>query len=61
MHGTIGKTSGLSEVSMKIIIANRKVRIDVMMKLCQRVLDGKGMPEIWKTNVMVSIYKGKKM
>ena len=29
-----------------------------MIKLCQRVLDGKEMPEDWKTSVMVPIYKG---
>ena len=40
-----------------MINASGKVRIDVMMKLCQRVLDGKGIPEDWKTNVMVPIYK----
>ena len=30
-----------------------------MMKLYQRVLDGKGMLEDWKTSVMVPIYKRK--
>ena len=42
----LGKASGLSEVSMEIINASGKVRIDVMMKLCQRVLDGKRIPDI---------------
>ena len=56
----LGKTSGLDEeVSMEMINASGKVGIGVMMKLCQRVLDGKGMPEDWKTGVMVPIYKGK--
>ena len=41
----LGKASGLLEVSMKMINASEKVGIDVMMKLCQRVLDGKGMPK----------------
>ena len=36
-----------------------KVGIDVMMKVCPRVLDEKGMPEDWKTSVMVPIYKRK--
>ena len=44
---------------MEMINANEKVEIDVMMKLCQRVLDGKGMPDNWKTSVLVPIYKGK--
>ena len=55
----LGKASGLSEVSMKMINASGKVGIDVMIKLCQRVLDGKEMPEDWKTSVIVPIYKGK--
>ena len=54
-----GKASGLSEVSMEIINASGKVGIDVMMKLCQRVLDGKAMLKDWKTSVMVPIYKEK--
>ena len=54
----LGKASGLSEVSMEMINANGKVEIDVMMKLCQRVLDGKGMLGDWKTSVMVPMYKG---
>ena len=41
----LGKASGLSEVSIKMINASGKVGIDVMMKLCQRVLDEKGMLE----------------
>ena len=41
----LGKASGLLEVSMKMINAGEKVGIDVMMKLCQRALDGKGMPK----------------
>ena len=42
-----------------MINANGKVGIDVMMKLCQRVLDGKGMLEDWKTSFIMPIYKGK--
>ena len=41
----LGKASGLSEVSMEMINASGKSGIDVIMKLCQRVLDKKGMPE----------------
>ena len=47
----LGKASGLSEVSMEMTNANGKVGIDVMMKLCQRVFDVKGMPKDWKTSV----------
>ena len=53
------KASGLSKMSMKMINASGKVGIDVMMKLCQRVLDGKGKFKDWKISVMVPIYKRK--
>ena len=55
----LGKASGLSEVSLEMINASGKVGIDVMMKLCQRALDRKGMLKDWKTSVMVPIYMGK--
>ena len=42
----LGKASGLLEVNMEMINTSGKVRIDVMMKFCQRVLDGKGMPQV---------------
>ena len=45
---------------MEIINASGKVEIDVMIKLCQRVLHKNGMLEDWKTSVMVPIYKGKR-
>ena len=41
----LGKASGLSVMSMEMINASKKVGIDVMIKLCQRVLDGKEMSE----------------
>ena len=36
-----------------------KVEIDVIVNLCERALERKGMPEDWKTCVLVPIYKGK--
>ena len=53
------KASGLSKVSIEMINASGKVGIDVMIKLFHRVLDGKEMPEDWKTSMLVPIYKGK--
>ena len=44
---------------MDIIIASGKFGVIVTKKLCQRVLDGKDMPEEWKTSVVVSIFKGR--
>ena len=53
------KAAGPKEVNMDMIIASGKFGIGVMKKLCQRVLDGKGMTEEWKTSVVVPIFKGK--
>ena len=41
----LGKAAGPSEVNMNMIVASGKFGVGVMKKLCQRVLDGKGMPE----------------
>ena len=54
-----GKATGLSEVDSEIIIASGDTRIKVMVEVCQRVLDGRGMPEERKTSVVVPIFKGK--
>ena len=32
----------------------------VMMELCQHMWDGRGMPDEWKTNVIVPIFKEKR-
>ena len=55
----LGKAAGLFEVNMDMIMASGKFGVGVLKKLCQRVLDGKGMPEEWKTSVVVPIFKGK--
>ena len=54
-----GKATGPSEVSVEMIVASGKIGVKVMMELCQRVLDGRGMPDEWKTSVIVPIFKGK--
>ena len=54
-----GKATGPSEVSVVMMVANDEIGVKVMMELFQRVLDGKGMPDEWKTNVVVPIFKGK--
>ena len=54
-----GKAAGLSEVNVEMIRASGEVGVKVMMDLCQRVLYGKGMPDEWKTSVIVPIFKGK--
>ena len=55
----LGKAAGPSEANMDMIMASGKFGVGVLKKLCQRVLDGKGMPEEWKTSVVVPIFKGK--
>ena len=55
-----GKATGPSKVSVEMIVASGEIGVKVMMELCQRVLDGRGMPDGCKTSVIVSIFKGKR-
>ena len=57
----LGKAGCPSEVNKDMIMANEKFGVGVLKKLCQRVLDGKGMPEEWKTSVVVPILKEREM
>ena len=52
-----GKATEPSEVSVEMIVASREIAVKVMMELSQCVLDGRGMPDQWKTSVVVSIFK----
>ena len=54
-----GKAAGLSEVTTEMIVAGGRIAEEVMLQLCQRVLDGKGISDEWKTSVVVPIFKGK--
>ena len=54
-----GKAAGLSEVTTEMIVAGGRIAEEVMLQLCQRVLDEKGIPNEWKTSVVVPIFKGK--
>ena len=54
-----GKATGTSEVSVEMIVASGEIGVKVMMELCQSVLNGRGMPDGWKTRVIVPIFKGK--
>jgi len=53
------KAPGLSGVTAEMISASGQVGVNVMMQLCQGVLDGKGMPQEWKNSIVVPIFKGK--
>ena len=42
-----------------MIVASGEIEVKVIMELCQHVLDGREMPDEWKTSVIVPIFKGK--
>ena len=46
---------------MKMIVAGGKIGVKVMMELCQLVLDGRGMPDEWKTSAVLPVFKVKVM
>jgi len=54
-----GKAAGPLEVSVEMIALSGEIEIDVMVELCQSVLDGRGMPDEWVLSVVVPIFKGK--
>ena len=56
----LGKAAVPLEANKDMIIASGKFGVGVIKKLCLRVLDGKDMPEKWKTSVVVPIFKGKR-
>ena len=42
-----------------MIAASGEIGIDVMVELCQSVLDERGMPDEWALSVVVLIFKRK--
>ena len=54
-----GKAHGLSEVSLELIAASGVAEIQVMAEICQKDLDGFGMPFEWAPSLVASIFKGK--
>ena len=54
-----GKAAGLSEVTTEMIVAGGRIAEKVILQLSHRVLDGKRIPDKWKTNVVVPIFQGK--
>ena len=55
----LGKAAGPSEVCAEMISAAGEVGARVMMELCQRVLDEKGMTNEWQASLLVPTFKGK--
>ena len=41
-------------MNSKMIEASSKIGVEIMVKMCQLALDGKGIPNDWKTNVVWS-------
>ena len=39
-----------------MILASGEIVVKVLIELCQHVLDGRGMPDEWKTSVIVPIF-----
>ena len=55
----IGKAHGPSKVSQELIAAGGGVGILMMAEICQRVLDGFGMPIDWALSIVVPIFRRK--
>ena len=52
-----GIVVGPSRVCVKMISASGEAGVNVIMEFCQRVWDGKAMPEKWQINDLVPILK----
>ena len=48
-----------SEVSFELFAASGGVGIHVMVEICQKVLDGFGMPAEWDQSIVAPIFKRK--
>ena len=59
IHLLIGKAPEPTEVYSEMIVASGDVGIRVLMELCHRILDGKGMPEDWTTSDEIPLFEGK--
>ena len=54
-----GKDPIPTEVSLELIAASGGVGIHAMAEICQKVIDGFGMPAEWALSIVVPIFKGK--
>ena len=54
-----GRSPGPSEVSLELIAASGGVGIQMTAVICQKALDGFGMPAEWALRIEVPIFKGK--
>ena len=54
-----GKAPEPSQISLELIAASAGVGIQEMAEICQKVLDGFGMPAEWALSMVVPIFKWK--
>ena len=54
-----GKAAGLSEITTEMTVAGGRNAEEVMLQLYLQIVDGKGIPDEWKTSVEVPIFKEK--
>ena len=52
-----GRALGSPEASLELIAASGGVGIQVMAEICQKVLNGFGMPADWVQSIVVPIFK----
>ena len=50
-----GKAAEPSKVCAEMVSDSGEVEVSVMVELCQRMLDGKGMPDEWQTSVLYQL------
>ena len=54
-----GKAPGPLEESLELMAARGGVGIEVMAEICQKILDGFGIPVEWTRRIVAPIFKGK--
>ena len=52
------KATGPTQLSLELIAISGGVGIQVMAEICQKVLDGFGIPAEWALSIVVPIFKG---
>jgi hypothetical protein len=54
-----GKAGGASEVCSEFFLYSGEVGVEVLKTICNRILNGEGIPQDWKESVLIPLYKGK--
>ena len=61
LKNKVGRAPGPINVHVVFIIAKEKVEIQVIMELCQEMLDGLESPVKWAISVVVQTFRRKSM